>query len=171
MAKATTMVWFSLDGTETPVLKVAESEDQVLIVIRFEPDEHLSLHREADGRVLLTHWSPDKPPSTWDAQRVEAARSLGYRDPERHAHYYAHWPLVRVQGMNGHELVARRITLANATAKAKYDLLPKIVLTAPAAEFMLSFHLSTDEQPYSPKDDPHVATELGDLYFQPGPTR
>jgi hypothetical protein len=162
-----TLVFFRHGEIERPVLKVTDSPDQVLIVIRSEPNEHLTLHRESDGTVLLTHWSEDKPAGTWDAANVEVARSLGYRDPERHAHYYAHRPLFPVQGMDGHELGGRRIDLEAATDKAKYAAPQRIVVDAPARTFMLTFHLATPEQPYSSPDDPHVATSFGDLYFRP----
>lgn len=163
----TTIVFFRCGELERPVLKVMESADQVVIVIRSEPNEHMTLHREADGTVLLTHWSEDKPPGTWDATNVEVARSLGYGDPERHAHYYAHRPLFSVQGMDGHELGGRRIDIEPATAKAKYVNAERIVIDAPRREFMLTFHLATPEQPYSAPDDPHVVTSFGDLYFRP----
>jgi hypothetical protein len=124
-------------------------------------------HREADGTVLLTHWSPDKPRSTHDTSRIEIAQKLGYGDPERHAHYYTHRPLFPVKGMDGHELGGRRVSLESATVKPKYSHMPQIVVNAPAREFMLTFHLSTPEQPHSTPDEPHVPTGFGDLYFRP----
>ena len=69
--------------------------------------------------------------------------------------------------MDGHELGGRRINLESATPKPKYAHAPQIVVNAPAREFMLTFHLSTPEQPYSAPDEPHVATGFGDLYFRP----
>jgi hypothetical protein len=51
--------------------------------------------------------------------------------------------------------------------KPKYGHTPQIVVNAPARAFMLTFHLSTPEQPYSTPDEPHVATGFGDLYFRP----
>lgn len=163
----TTIVFFRCGELERPVLKVMESTHQVVIVIRSEPNEHMTLHRQNDGTVLLTHWSEHKPQSTWDEVNVQVASSLGYGDPERHAHYYAHRPLVPVQGMDGHELGGRRIDIAAASAKAKYAAEDRIVVDVPTQEFMLTFHLSTPEQPYSAPDEPHVRTSFGDLYFQP----
>jgi hypothetical protein len=162
-----TMVFFRHGGVEWPVLKVMESADQVVIVIRSGPNEHMTLHRQDDGTTLFTHWSEDKPPGTWDETTVEVARKLGYGDPERHAHYYAHRPLFPVQGMDGHELGGRRIDIEAATNKAKYGNAERIVIDAPTREFMLAFHLSTPEQPYSAPDEPHVVTTFGDLYFRP----
>jgi hypothetical protein len=162
-----TMVFFRHGDLEQPVLKVTESADQVVIVIRSEPNEHMTLHRQDDGTVLLTHWSEDKPPGTWDETNVEIARSLGYGDPDRHAHYYAHRPVFPVHGMDGHELGGRRINIEAATAKAKYAKAKRIVIDTPRREFMLTFHLATPEQPYSSPDAPHVVTSFGDFYFRP----
>jgi hypothetical protein len=163
----TTIVFFRFERSELPVLKVIETSAQVVIVIRSERDEHLTLHREKDGALMLTHSSPDKPPSTWDAKRVEAARAVGYRNPEKHANYYTHRSLFPVIGMDGYELVARRITLAAAKPTQKYGRASRITVEAPASEFMLAFHLATIDQPYSAPDEPRVSTHLGDLYFRP----
>jgi hypothetical protein len=163
----TKIVFFRFENLERPVLKVVEKIDQVAIVIRSEANEHLTLHREANGTVLLTHWTPDKPRGTWDATRIEVARRLGYRNAERHAHYLTHRPLFPVQGMDGHELCGRRVILESATAKRKYVRAPHIVIDAPAREFMLTFHLATPEQPYSAPEEPHIATGFGDLHFRP----
>lgn len=167
LVREITVVFFRHGDLVRPVLKVTESPDQVVIVIRSEPNEHMTLHRESDGTVLLTHWSADKPPGTWDATNVGVARSLGYRDPERHAHYYAHRPLFPVQGMDGHELGGRRIDIEAASLKARYADARRIVVEAPARKFMLSFHLATPEQPYSSPDDPCVTTAFGDIFFRP----
>jgi hypothetical protein len=164
-----TLVFIRCGDVERPVLKVVERPDQVVIIIRCEQDEHLTLHRKADGTVMFTHWSSDKPRGAWDRARVEAARKLGWQNPDKHAHYYSHRPLfpAPIEGMDGHELVSRRIQLEAAPTRAKYARKPRIVVEAPAREFMLSFHLSTREQPYSAPDAPHVATSFGELYFRP----
>jgi hypothetical protein len=163
----TTLVYFRVGELERPVLKVEERDNgDVTIVVRSERDEHLSLHPQAD-KILLTHYAPDIASSTHDERRIEVARTLGYRDPERHGSYVAHWPLrSTVIGMDGHELVGRRIHIDRATPRGKYDKLPRIVIDAPAAECMVWFVLSTPEQPYSRADEPHVSTGLGDLYFR-----
>lgn len=162
-----TLVFFRLGDTERPVLKVSESPGQVVIVIRSEPNEHLTLHRQDDGSVLLTHWSPDKPLGTWDKHRVSAARKLDYAAPDKHAHYITHHPLRNVIGMDGHHLVGRRINLYAATPRAKYERAQRVTIEAPSPEFMLTFSLATPEQPYSTPDDPHVVTSFGQLYFRP----
>lgn len=51
--------------------------------------EHISLHRKGD-EIIKTHWAANKIPRTWDNLRVEAARKLGWEDPDRHGKYYFH---------------------------------------------------------------------------------
>jgi hypothetical protein len=140
----TTLVYFRCGDLERPAVKVEEREDgDVTIIIRSEPDEHLSLHSADDG-ILLTHYAPNLAFSTHDAARVAAARAHGYWNPGRHRSYAAHWALrSHVVGMDGHYLVGRRIYLDRANAKAKYDNLSRIVIDAPASEFMVTFILST----------------------------
>lgn len=69
---------------ERPVLVVEQQRGDTVIRMRTAGDEHLTLHREQDGGILLTHRSSDKPPSVWDEPRVVAARKEGYANPERH---------------------------------------------------------------------------------------
>ncbi|HEX6703012.1 MAG TPA: hypothetical protein VF101_19970 [Gaiellaceae bacterium] len=130
-------------------MKVEERPNDVTIMLRSERDEHLSLHGTEDG-ILVTHYSPDVASSVHDEARVAAARARGWRDPQRHADYIAHWWLQpRVSGMDGHILCGRRIYLERAKAKRKYEAKPRITIDAPAAEFMVEVVLSTPEQPYS----------------------
>src|SRR6266511_598574 len=164
----TTLVYFRCGDLERPAVKVEERADgDVTIMIRSERNEHLSLHSTDDG-ILLTHYAPDVASSTHDGARVAAARAAGYGDPERHAHYIAHWTLnPRVIGMDGHYLLGRRITLDRAYAKRKYENMARIVADVPAAECMVTFILATDEQPYSKPEEPHIETSVGKLYFRP----
>jgi len=96
-----TIVFLRFGDLIRPVLKVRETTHQVVIALRSEPDEHLTVHRQATGALLLTHWSANKPAGTWDALRAEGARDLGWRDAGRHANYLTHRPLVPVEGMDG----------------------------------------------------------------------
>jgi hypothetical protein len=166
----TTLVYLRHGDETRPVVKVVEREnpDDVTIMIRSEADEHLSLHRTTDGGILLTYYNPALASSVHDKARVSAARAHGYGDPERHGKYIAHWPVwPKVIGMDGYELCRRRIYLEQATAKRKYERMARIEIDAPATEFMLTFILATPEQPYSRRDEPHVSTSFGDLYFRP----
>jgi hypothetical protein len=164
-----TLVYFRHGELERPVLTVMDQADQVVIAIRTEANEHLTLHRAEDG-VIVTLYSPEMASSVHDKDRVSAARAAGYRDPARHGEYVMHQYLwAHVIGMDGHELCGRRIYLDRATVKRKHARLPRIVIDTPTTEFMLRFILATAEQPYSAADDPHISTSFGDLYFRPEP--
>jgi hypothetical protein len=168
--KTETIVFFRYEDLKPPVLKVVDGGSDVTIAIRSENDEHLSLHESDDG-PWFTHWSPDKPGSTWDCLRVSTARSVGWRDPDRHAHYFSNRPLFAepIDGMDGHELVSRYVDLGSARPKARYERANKIELGAPGPEFMLGIHLSTRGQPVREPSAPHVQTRFGDLHFKPTP--
>lgn len=166
---STTIVFLRFEDLMRPVLKVREKTDQVVMALRSEPDEHLTVHRQASGALLLTHWSVNKPAGTWDALRAEGARKLGLRDAGRHASYLTHRPLVPVRGMDGHELCGRRVRLDAATPKGRYARMPNVVVDVPGPEVVLTFHLATPEQPYSAPEEPHVETALGGLYLRAGP--
>jgi hypothetical protein len=156
-------VFFRHGTLARPVLVVEERPHDVHIYIRSERDEHLSLHRQRDGIVLLTHWSPDKPPSVWDDTRVAIARAVGIRDPERHGKYYQHRPLVPGGFSNGDEmLVGRRVDIAAATAKAKYERGPLLDIAAPAQQIMVRIYITATLT----TPEPHVPTAFGDLYFR-----
>ena len=137
------------DSLEMAVVRVIErtlrdGRPDVQIVLRMDPEEHLSLHREDDGGLLLTHSSPGKPPSVWDEARVRGARALGWRDPEKHGTYYQHHRIYPFSNVEGYHLVGKLIELARVhPAKPKYARLPHIAIAAPASTFMLQVNLTT----------------------------
>jgi hypothetical protein len=159
-----TAVFFRYGDLARPVLLIEERQRDVHIYIRSERDEHLSLHRERDGTVLLTHWSPDKPPSVWDDTRIAVARAVGIRDPERHGRYYQHRPLVPGGFINGDEmLVGKRVDIADAPARAKYERASRLEIAATAQQFMVRIYISAT---LPTPDERHVATAFGNLYFR-----
>jgi hypothetical protein len=165
--KRLTAIFFRCESVERPVLTVAEKKDQVVIAIRSERDEHLTIHRDRQEGVIFTHYAPDLSMSTWDKLRVEAAKKCGYGDPVRHANYIQHRPLFEpVIGADGHELVGRRINIEMARPKTKYEKGERITVNAPASEFMLTLILSTPGQPYSALHEAHVESQFGALYFR-----
>ena len=139
------------------------------IVLRKEPEEHLSLHREDDGGLLLAHSSPDKPPSVWDEGRVRAARALGWRYPEKHGTYYQHHRIYPEGSADGWPLVGKLIDLANVRpTKAKYERAPRIAIVAPAPLFMLHMNLTSPGHVLA-SEQPRIVTAFGDLTFRAGP--
>jgi hypothetical protein len=168
-----TVVVFRHETLERPVVLVIErtlpnGQPDVQIVLRKAPEEHLSLHREDDGGLLLTHSSPGKPSSVWDEVRIRVARALDYRDPEKHGTYYQHHRIYPMTNVEGYHLVGKLIDLGTVTAKPKYAQLPHVMISAPAASFMLHVNLTTPAQLLAPSE-PRVSTAFGDLYFRTGP--
>lgn len=159
---------------ERPVVLVIErtlhdGRPDLQIILRKEPEEHLSLHREDDGGLLLTHSSPGKPPSVWDEARIRGARALGWRDPEKHGTYYQHHRIYPEASPDGWPLVGKLIDLAAVRAmKPKYERAPRIAIAAPAATFMLHVTLTTPGQ-VPASEEPRIATAFGELYFRAGP--
>lgn len=126
--------------------QITENQSQVVVRLIPHGDEHVSIHAQG-GSLLKTYSMPDKPPSTWDTTRVEAARALGYRDPERHGKYADHRPLVEPYLFElGDHLVGRRVDFASLSTKAKYT---KHALTAvlPHDPAMVGLYFRRDRAP------------------------
>lgn len=77
--------------------------------------EHYTFH-ELEGKILSTHWSKKHPGSTWDDYRIEAARAVGFANPERHAKYLHHMPL-QFDENDIYIIGARRIAIAQLKPK------------------------------------------------------
>jgi hypothetical protein len=167
------IVFVSHGPLERPVVLVIErtfrdGRPDLQIVLRKVPEEHLSLHRQDDGGLLLTHSSPDKPPSVWDEGRVRGARALGWRDPEKHGTYYQHHRIPE-GSPDGWPLVGKLIDLATVRPmKAKYERAPRIAIVAPAPLFMLRVNLTSPGQVLA-SEEPRIATAFGELYFRADP--
>lgn len=93
------------------------------VVVRFIPyaDEHITIHKDEEGQLLKTHWTKDKPRSTWDEWRVQAARAAGYMKPEKHKGYVVHAPFTQ-KGLFklGEHILSRTFKLAELSTKIKY---------------------------------------------------
>lgn len=112
----------SHEGTKGAALAVTDNGmDQ--IVVRFIPygDEHITIHKDKEGRLLKTHWTNQKPRSTRDQERVEAARAEGYANPEKHKGYIVHAPFTQ-KGLFklGEHILSRMFKLADLSDKPKY---------------------------------------------------
>src|SRR5438477_9869820 len=118
---------------EVPVLKIIENHrrDQVLIAFLQLGGEHITLHAQESGRILRTHYSPEKPKGTWDDTRVAIARSLGFADPERHGKYLAHSPLFKFVNYDGYFVSGRRVDVSWPIDGRKYQDRPKLVIKSP----------------------------------------
>jgi hypothetical protein len=149
--------------------QITENESQVVIRLIPYGAEHVSIHAQGSS-LLKTYSMPDKPTSTWDRVRVEAARALGYRDPEKHGNYADHRPLVEPYLFElGDHLVGRRVEFASLSNKAKYK---NHALTAilPHDPAMIELYFRSDPAP-SPRAEHifEVETTLGWLYVAAKP--
>ena len=163
MAKITNLLLAS-ESESRALGQITENESQVVIRLIPYGAEHVSIHAQGSG-VLKTYSMPDKPRSTWDAARVEAARALGYRDPEKHGNYADHRPVVEPYVFElGDHLGGRLVEFGSLSRKAKYK---KHALTAilPHDPAMIEFYFRRDAAP-SPRAEHlfEVATTLGWLY-------
>lgn len=149
------------------MIKVLEKKKNqvVLAFIPFQ-GEHVTLHLQNNGSILKTHHDINKPKSTWDSARVEVARSLEYKDPERHGQYYDHSPLMKICNVSGYYLCGRRINLAENSAGKNYVKERKIIIDAPKNDFMLDLYLSTDDNPYLKRGNPFLETSIGKIFME-----
>jgi hypothetical protein len=148
-----------------PTLEITESnKDQVVIRLLPFGQEHITLHRQKDGIILATHYMDNKPPSAWDDMTVQVARTLGYRNPERHGGYTMHRPLFKMVNGGGYNLMGRRIDLNSFNPRQWYYNHIDKTIGAPENIFMLNFHLSTlgNECDSSLQ---RIMTVLGDVCF------
>jgi hypothetical protein len=157
------IVAFNYNGVIKPVLDVDDRPDQV--VVRFIPyrQEHFTLHLDS-GSIISTHHSDNKQPSVWDDLCVETAENLGLRNPERHRGYIKHSPLVKIENVDGYNILGRRIDLDAFTPRQHYFRNISHTIITPFNPFMLEFYLSTVDNP-CPVNMPRVGTILGDLCF------
>ena len=88
--------WTSNEGA---LAKIKDCGHQVVFAFLNVDGEHLTIHRQDDGMFLLTHRSKNKPLRPVDEQKIESARSIGWRNPERHGQYYLHQPLTTKESL------------------------------------------------------------------------
>lgn len=146
-----TRVWFRYKGKDYPILRVDETfkNNQNLITFTSEPSmPHITIHYKEDGVTpkLSTHIDNNKPPSVWDLERVAIAKELGYKDPERHAKYYHHAPLLFCK--TGAHLAGRGITIdPKMPIKRKYYKDNHLVINTKSPQFMLHILYSNTQNP------------------------
>jgi len=136
------------------------------VVIRLLPygDEHMTIHQKPDGSLLRTHHSINKPKSIWDRKRVQVARALGYKDPERHGKYIIQTHLVKLENGGGYHLVGRYMDLEKYQPKQKYLRNTDKVVMVLVLKFMMRLFLSTKDNPR--KSEHRILTSLGDICIE-----
>ena len=151
--------------TTKPVLEITENDSGDVVIRFISIDEHISIHRQDDGTLLRTHYYPNKPKSSWDELRVETAKKMLLRDPERHGKYVIHTPLTKINNVAGFHLVGRLIDLPPLNPRQHYINNIEKVMNAPNDKFMLTLYLSTKDNRCGSKLE-SVATQLGDVCFE-----
>lgn len=138
-----TIIYFNWNGFEKPVVKVVDNGwDQVVLNFLSYKQEHLTLHLQEDATILRNHWDKDKPKRSWDDERVEVARKLGYANPEKHGKYHVHNPVGSISDATPSHLVGKRISFNNAPEdKKKYKRLNKVAGSMPLETAMANFYL------------------------------
>lgn len=160
------IIYFRHKKIEKPVIKVIDTQKQVVLAFMPLNGEHLTLHPKTDGSILRTHIGKNKPESTWDDKRVEAAKAAGYKDYAKHGKYYIHEPLLKISNVAGYHLVGRRIDISQAPEdKEKYKKINKIIVDTPQENCMANFYLSTADNSYIPKTDPNFPTSVGKIFI------
>ncbi|HHT9139014.1 MAG TPA: hypothetical protein ACFYEK_17440 [Candidatus Wunengus sp. YC60] len=143
-----------------------DTRRQDQIVIRFlSRDEHITIHQQPDGKLLKTHYFPDKPSSVWDEQRVETAKSMGIVDPERHGNYADHQILSIVSNLPSYDLVGRRVDLSILQPRQRYYNQIAGTLNVGSDNFMLKIYLSTPQNTHITAGI-STTTILGDVCFE-----
>ncbi len=128
-----------------PFIEIIDQRPDQVILRFIDRDEHVTLHLQQDGSIIKTHYCPNKPRSTWDKTNIEIARSLNYRQPERHGSYVNNRPLPKIDNVDGYYLLGRRIDLQAIQPRQRYYNHIQQTLTVPNNQFMLECYLSTQD--------------------------
>ncbi|PZC49181.1 MAG: hypothetical protein C1O27_000550 [Chloroflexi bacterium] len=162
MARRESSICFAFEGATYQVFKVVEvlrdRNPQVVIAFAQSDDEHVSLHQQ-DHTILKTHYDAHKPSSGWYQSRIEAALSMGLRNPSRHGSYTHQIPLLSIANVKGHYLLGKRIELKSlvVTKRKKCQ-----TLSAPSQSFWVDLFLSTQGN-YHDGGAFRIATFLGEV--------
>ncbi len=160
------IIAFKHGATQKPIIKIVDTSKQVVLAFIPFKGEHITLHPQADGQILRTHSSEQKLPSVWDAERVQIAKQLGYKNPEKHATYFIHDTLKIFSNMSGYYLGGRTVDFSQVPiAKKKYKTLKKTIIDMPVSDCILHMYLSTSNNPRS-SAFPNVQTSIGTIIFE-----
>lgn len=137
-----TILYLKSGDIKKPVIKVVDNKVDQVVLNFCSRQEHLTLHLQPDGILLRNYWDQDKSKGSWDDERVEVARKLGFKNPEKHGKYIAHNPVGHISDEIPLHLIGRRINLNDApNDKDKYRKLECLVIDVPTEEIMISFYL------------------------------
>ena len=173
------------NGHLKPLIKIIDSKNQVICSLIARGGDHLTIHSQADSENLLfTYSSKNKVPSTWDPMRVELARKLGYKNPERHGQYFIHDGSSYHNSLWADSLdfssdppskirILKPIISLNITKKDYLDSIPEkyqgynnLILSVKEDEFGLSIYFTSKLSEFSSSNLKPIENSLGYLSFQ-----
>ncbi|MDZ7699903.1 MAG: hypothetical protein U5R49_24250 [Deltaproteobacteria bacterium] len=180
-----TIVYIEISGSHKPLLKIVDTDSQVICVLIARDGEHLTVHRQKDSDDLLfTFYSKNKVPSTWDPEKVEIARGLGYKDPERHGQYVIHDSSTFQNGLwiDSYDFSKDDLSLKKVlnpivglridqndyleNIPNKYRKLPKIVLQSNEESFWFSIFFTSSLSDFKMTELQPIKSSLGYFTFQ-----
>lgn len=152
----------TFNNCEYPVLEIIEKVEQT--VVRYiHQESHFTLHLK-NKRILFTIWD-SKYRSTWSNEKVNIARKIGYKNPEKHGHYLFHGGLIKVSNYVGYYLVASRLSLRKASGDIKYLKNATNIGISDIEDPMLNIVLSTADNPIDKKNKIMFPIQFGELFF------
>jgi len=183
-----TIVYIDFAGVHKPFIKIVDMPAQVICALIARDGEHLTVHRQKDAdELLFTFYSKNKVPSTWDPMKVEEARKLGYKDPEKHGQYVIHdsssfqnglW-MKRYNFSNDqfsmekilNPIIGLRIEGKDYLEEIppKYKKLPKILLPGSEKAFWFSIFFTSNWSDFKMASLQPIKTSLGYFAFQISP--
>ncbi len=159
------IIAFSFNSNTKPVLQIDDNtHNQVSIRLIPFGDEHLTIHLQQNGTLLLTHSSQNKEPSVWDEDNIKIASALSYANPDRHGQYIHHSSLPKLDNASGYHLVGRMIDLDSFTPRVRYFNNIDQTFPVRSSKFKLTIYLSTKDNPR--KSFHTTTTSLGDLCYE-----
>lgn len=169
-------IWFAYESGSRPGVKVVDQASQVMLAFLGHGEEHFSIHlalnylgmplRTDDPRYLATHFMP-----TWSTTSavVDAARSMGLSDPERHQHYTYHQPIRNFDGQLFVGLGRRLEWVSLPEPAAKHAKARRFDIEVGAASFMFEMvALSTPAFPYT-GEGLRIPVQIGEVVVRADP--
>jgi hypothetical protein len=136
--------------------------DQVVIIFRDRPI-HVALHKTEYG-ILRTVLDEKKPITGGGRARIDIAKKLRYKNPEKHAKYIAHNMLIKCDNdTRGYHLVGRTINLKDCSKANKYK--STISIPTDKSKFLLELYLSTKDNLNKTLKGKSIILSFGELYL------
>ena len=157
------IVYFDIEGAKKPFAKIVDTNTQVIFALVALGGEHLTVHSQnASDRLLFTDSDKSKIPGIWDRERVELARTKGFRDPEKHGQYIIHRdsryldsfliPIINLSINSNHYL---------HSIPDKYKRLTEYIIPVEKTDFSLSIFFTSKLDEAKETEMFNITTSLG----------